>query len=761
MINEKLPGKIASLTGINLLIDLLMGLMIRLLIGLMIGLIFLAAVPLQAEEISLTILHTNDEHSEIIPHSPSLDYGQEIDRSIGGMARLAGAVNQIKADRKSPVLLFNAGDFIGGTPFSWLASRGIGAEIAIMKEIGYDAVVPGNHEFDYGVEVLQEYLDYAGYPESHEETAILGSNIISPEGYFFQDYYLEEKIIELEELKIGVFGLIGEDAGAIAPDPGQLEFADPYETAARKVEELQSAGADLIIALTHSGLAEDKKLAGEVAGLDLIIGGHSHHLLEEPRQVDDTLIFQAGAYLEYLGVLDLVYDTGEKKIAAIDYRLVKLDADISSTGEDASLGDAPVGEEPIDYAPVEEGPVEYASDEYASVRDLPVDNSPDEYASVRDAPDKEASDKDASLEYSPEDVTPVKEASDEYEYASVEDAPDKESPEISEMINHYSSKLNQLIAEITGGEFGEITAPVARSDFPLRKEPYAGENQMGSFVTDAMRIIAQEELGEEVDIAFQGAGQIRGSLIPDSEQGRIALYDMISPASMGKGPGDNFGFPLVTAHLTGAEVETLLEVAAFLPQVAESRHFIHFSGLRYSFNPENAVLFDIPILDFPLLTTRAVTSAEIFTGRGKQTENDEDYEAFEEEKLYRLVTDSHMLAQISLVESFVPWLDLKPRDEEGNVIDVDDIKAMTIPYDKEFGEENNTGNLKVWQAVVRYADSFEGEDLPEIPAYYAASEGRITETTGLSYRTVLLTALLIVILVLVLLLSRWREKRGY
>ncbi len=51
---------------------------------------------------------------------------------------------------------------------------------------------------------------------------ILGSNIISPEDYFFQDYYLEEKIIEVEGLKLGVFGLIGEDAGDIAPDPGRL-----------------------------------------------------------------------------------------------------------------------------------------------------------------------------------------------------------------------------------------------------------------------------------------------------------------------------------------------------------------------------------------------------------------------------------------------------------------------------------------------------------------------------------------------------------
>jgi len=79
-----------------------------------------------------------------------------------------------------PVLLLDAGDFLGGSAFAWLALRGYAAELTIMQKMGYDAVAIGNHEYDYGPDVLAQYLLKAGYPEAHQKTLVLASNTEAP-----------------------------------------------------------------------------------------------------------------------------------------------------------------------------------------------------------------------------------------------------------------------------------------------------------------------------------------------------------------------------------------------------------------------------------------------------------------------------------------------------------------------------------------------------------------------------------------------------
>ncbi|MBF8436328.1 bifunctional metallophosphatase/5'-nucleotidase [Halanaerobiaceae bacterium Z-7014] len=615
---------------------------IKLILISLISLMIIMNPGIDAEEIDFTILHTNDEHSEIVPHSPYLDAIQgDEDNSYGGLARLAGAVQDVRAERDN-TLLFSGGDIIGGTPFSWLASEGYGAEISIMNQIGYDGIVLGNHEFDYGVDILIEFFDYAGYPQTLEETTILGSNIHGPENYQFNNYYRQEEIIEIEDLKIGLFGLIGRDASSIAPDTGQLEFEDPIVEAENRIENLKDQDADIIIALTHSGLTEDKELAEEFSEIDLIIGGHSHDLLTELIIINDTKVFQAGEYLEYLGVIDFNYQFAENQLIMENYELVELDSNI------------------------------------------------------------------------------------------------EEDPNIQGEIDYYIGALNQLISEETGGRFDDIREPIARTDYPIEKEPYKSEHPMGNFVTDAIRLISDQYLEEDVDIAFLGNGQIRGELIPATNTGEIALYDLIKPATMGTGPENNYGFPLVGAYLTGEEVITLLEVAALVPVVQEDRHFMQFSGIRYSYNPENTVLFNIPVLDFPVPTTNAVLSAENYTGDGYQLEDSNQYETFDEDELYYLVTDSHMLSLISLAEETIPWLDLKPRDSDGEPMVIDEMEEYLI--------QGETGNLKTWEAIIEYAESFEsGDQLPEISDYYQASSGRINEVDSLSYSQVILIILAIFI----------------
>ena len=107
-----------------------------------------------SDELYLMILHTNDEHGAVIPHSPTVDFHpQRENPTVGGYARLATAVKEIRQQKAvdgEPVLLLSAGDYIGGSPYSWLILEGYALELELKQIIGYDAVTIGNHEYDYG-----------------------------------------------------------------------------------------------------------------------------------------------------------------------------------------------------------------------------------------------------------------------------------------------------------------------------------------------------------------------------------------------------------------------------------------------------------------------------------------------------------------------------------------------------------------------------------------------------------------------------------
>ncbi|HHU82111.1 MAG TPA: hypothetical protein GXZ26_03835, partial [Firmicutes bacterium] len=146
-------------------------------------------VPVAAVEFYFTILHTNDEHSALIPHSAAVDYALALEGNVhanpavGGFARLAGAVKQLREEKTGQgeeVLLISAGDFLGGTPYSWLALSGQAPELLLMQSIGYDLVTLGNHEFDYGPEVLAGYLQAAGYPEAAAGMPVVATNTMPP-----------------------------------------------------------------------------------------------------------------------------------------------------------------------------------------------------------------------------------------------------------------------------------------------------------------------------------------------------------------------------------------------------------------------------------------------------------------------------------------------------------------------------------------------------------------------------------------------------
>lgn len=627
------------------------------------------------DELYLCILHTNDLHSALIPHSPAVDYHPERDNPAkGGFARLATAVNDIrdaKTAQGEPVLLFDAGDFLGGAAFAWLAFQGQAAELSVMQEIGYDAVVIGNHEYDYGPDVLAQYLLAAGYPGAHQRTLVLASNTKAPQDHPLaaRDLYRETGVFELENgLKVGVFGLMGEAALLVIGETGDVQFTDQHGAARRAVERLRQEGADIIVALTHSGLPEDRALARTVPGIDVIVGGHCHTALDRPILEGSTIIVQTGSLGTHLGQLELAYNTGT-------------------------------------------GTVRVRNEENDRPFLVPIDST----------------------------------------FAC--------DPDIEAVVAEYTLILNAHVDDLTGGRFDDVMSLVARSDFVLSDEPPFRETPLGNFVTDAMRLVAQETTGKKVDIAAQASGSIRKSVFPgsaDHSKGDISFYEFVEATGMGYGRDGLAGCPVVSFYLTGEEVRRVLELTILLQEFVGDAFFLHFSGLRYSYNPTNAVLFTVPLLDLPVPTTRAVTRAELYTGNGIQGLSGGQYTPLKrrDETMYHVVTDAYLLLFLPMVGELLPQLEVIPKNSGGEPVPLERLDELILHHDD--GRE-----LKVWEAVVTYAAAQpRGVDgIPQIPDYYRSVAGRVGRTWTFPLLGWLIIVLASVVTGAVFLVRHLRRRR--
>lgn len=262
------------------------------------------------EEFELAIMHMNDTHARVEP-----------------MPRMLTAINEFRADNPDNLLL-HAGDVFSGTLY-FNKFKGQ-ADLALMNLMDFDAMVFGNHEFDLGLEEgghesLAAFVENANFP-------FLGTNIDFSRDPFMGGLETNQSlvrnpnagevydsiILEVDGEEIGIFGLDTEDTANIA-NPGEVTFEDFVETAEEAVANFEEAGIDKIIALTHLGfdsapeLGNDLRLAEEVDGIDIIVGGHSHTALEAPVEVvgetnEPTIIAQAGQYAEHLGTLNVTFD---------------------------------------------------------------------------------------------------------------------------------------------------------------------------------------------------------------------------------------------------------------------------------------------------------------------------------------------------------------------------------------------------------------------------------------------------------------------
>ena len=268
----------------------------------------------------LTILHTNDLHSRIEPFP---DNGGQW-AGLGGMARRAALITDIRR-QEANVLLLDSGDIFQGTPyFNFFGGE---LEYKLMSQMGYDASTLGNHDFDNGLEGLQRQLPNATFPflianYDFSQTPLAGR---------FAPY----KVFEKQGRRIGVFGLGIELAGLVADKNfGGTVYLDPVAKATELVAQLRGPErCDMVICLSHLGYKyenaklDDRKLAARVAGIDLILGGHTHTFMDVPEPIakpgsPPTFINQVGWSGINLGRLDYEFAPGAKHVSLAQARVL-------------------------------------------------------------------------------------------------------------------------------------------------------------------------------------------------------------------------------------------------------------------------------------------------------------------------------------------------------------------------------------------------------------------------------------------------------
>lgn len=263
-----------------------------------------ATVSLAEEHETLTIVHVNDVHGRLEEN--------DFDGTIG-YPKMKTFLDGMKEENPN-MLLLHAGDSFHGTIPANLTEGEVVVEV--MNAMEFDAMVPGNHDFNFGYERLLEL-------KAMSEFDILAANVVKEDGTTDFDPYM---VYEMENgMRVGIFGIATEETKTKShPDNTRgVEFAGILETGNEAVEALEEMDVDMIIALIHLGVdasSEDTayKLADGVDGIDLIIDGHSHSIMGEGAGElrNGALIVQAGWYLNHVGVVNVEMMDGEPVFAA-------------------------------------------------------------------------------------------------------------------------------------------------------------------------------------------------------------------------------------------------------------------------------------------------------------------------------------------------------------------------------------------------------------------------------------------------------------
>ena len=262
-------------------------------------------LPMEGKNLTgyTVILHTNDTHGRAVQNSTS---------GIAGFTAVSALKKSYEA-AGAQVILLDAGDTLHGLPFANLVQGE--SIIELMNQAGYDAMTPGNHDFNYGLGRLTALTSKMDFPLISSNIMIEGSN---------KRFFNDKLVIERNGVTYGIFGLSTPET-AYKTNPNNVrgvDFANPIDSAREEVEELEKLGATFIIALSHLGTDLSSEYTSElvakkVAGIDLIVDGHSHSEYEEGLKVEETLIVSTGEYFKNIGVV-MIDRTGQMSVDLVN-----------------------------------------------------------------------------------------------------------------------------------------------------------------------------------------------------------------------------------------------------------------------------------------------------------------------------------------------------------------------------------------------------------------------------------------------------------
>jgi 5'-nucleotidase/UDP-sugar diphosphatase len=320
----------------------------RFFFSLLVTLLFLGS-PASAQQVALTILHTNDTHGHLLPFSypevfpaGSAIADLKIRANIGGIARRATLVKRLRQELESSgttVWLVDAGDFSDGTPFS--TEYHGEADVNAMNAAGYTFGTFGNHEFNQPLASLKNLIRLFRFP-------VLCANAI--DNATNKPLVPPSAIRQVGPVKVGVFGLITRESSTYPAAKDGVTIGQEIDTSKRMVQALRPE-AGIVVLISHAGESTDNKIASTVPGIDIIVGGHSHSRLPigeftwrsdelKKDDVNGTVIVQAHQWGGELGRLDLLLtqdSAGSWHVARYNARLIPVTAEIPEDPEVASI----------------------------------------------------------------------------------------------------------------------------------------------------------------------------------------------------------------------------------------------------------------------------------------------------------------------------------------------------------------------------------------------------------------------------------------
>lgn len=476
------------------------------------------------QTITLKIIHTNDTHSR---------YSYSAKNNTIGYAKLKTIINQ-----ENPDLTVDAGDIFHGQSFATIEQGGSIAEL--VAAVGFDAIAPGNHDFNYGSARLLELGALAN-------TKILGNNVVYDDSGnpFFNDNYLIKEIdVSGEIIKIGVFGLISPDiySDTAPTNVAGLTFGSresTIATAKQSVATLKAQGCDVIVALTHIGdsdngtLMRSDAIAEGATGIDVIVDGHTHDV--ENREVNGTLIVQTGCYSSAVGEVELtlkkqvalvarVESPQEAVTAALPTEALPAEKMTETVTTEQTMTENVIAEDPVTEEVTEAAII---NDEVITVETVTETAVPTPKAEVLDTSAIETT---YRIENKTASLTTAAQATDDVIPAD---------PKVAALTAEIEAREAPIKKQVVGNTPVKLGGPTDN----IWQDVRLGELNLGRALSDSYRFVTG------ADIAIENAGGIRAQ-IPAGEINKGQVIDVLP-----------FGNYLVTKKVFGADIKNMLETS--------------------------------------------------------------------------------------------------------------------------------------------------------------------------------------------------------